>query len=91
MNLHKKRDKSWASSGSGRNYGLSVSYEHFLTFRDDPISLGGNGPDFEQMLDGINLVDQFTAFQSVEFLRGPLWGAKPHYTPNTGETFELIN
>jgi len=67
------------------------SYEHFLTFRDDPISLGGNGPDFEQMLDGINLVDQFTGFQSVEFLRGPLWGAKPHYTPNTGETFELIN
>ena len=66
-----------------------ASYEHYLTARDEPISMGGNGPDYQQLLNGVRAIDNFTRSQSLEFLSGPLWGAKPHYTPGTRQSFEI--
>ena len=56
------------------------SYEHFSSFRDDLISLGDNGPEFEQILNGTDLANRLTVFQSVEFLRGP-YGEQNRITP----------
>ncbi len=68
-----------------------ASYEHYLAARDNPVSMGGNGPDFQQLLEAVEQLDAITFSQSTEFLKGPLWGSKPHYAPSTGENFRLSN
>ncbi len=66
-----------------------ASYEHYLTARDNPVSLGGNGPDFQALLEAVLELSEITYFQSTEFLRGQPFGSPPHYTPGTGENFQL--
>lgn len=66
-----------------------ASYEHYLAARDNPVSMGGNGPDFQQLLAAIETLSAITISQSTEFLKGPLWGSKPHYAQGTGESFRL--
>ena len=68
-----------------------ASFNHYLAARENPISMGGNGPDFQQLLDAVEILNTITFSQSTEFLAGPLWGSKPHYTPSTGESFQRNN
>jgi len=66
-----------------------ASYEHYLAAQNDPVSLGGNGPDFEALLAALVQSNELTLLRSTEFLRGQPFGAPPHYTPGTGENFQL--
>jgi len=68
-----------------------ASFDHYLAAQENPISMGGNGPDFQQLLDAVEIVNTITFSQSTEFLAGPLWGSKPHYAPSTGENFQRNN
>jgi len=67
------------------------SYEHYQTVRDNAVSLGGNGPDFHLMANGLQRLDAMTYESSVQFLKGPLWSSPPHYAPSLNENYRLID
>ena len=67
-----------------------ASWEHYQAMMDSPVSLGGDGPDYEKAVETLQLLDQLTLESSVQFLKGPLFGSPPQYTPPMDGAYRVI-
>ncbi|MDA1371996.1 MAG: hypothetical protein O2971_14685 [Proteobacteria bacterium] len=68
-----------------------ASYDHYRALRDNAVSMGGNGPDYEDVLEAAQQLQAMTRSRSTEFLRGSPFGSPPVYTPAMRETYRLID
>lgn len=67
-----------------------ASFEHFLAVRDDPVAMGGDGPDFEAFTSASGRLNALTQGRSVEFLRGEPYGSPPVHAPGLREDYRLV-
>ena len=67
-----------------------ASFEHYLAVRDDPVAMGGNGPDFEAFTSASGRLNALTQGRSVEFLRGEPYGSPPVHAPGLQEGYRLV-
>jgi hypothetical protein len=63
-----------------------ASYAHWQAVQD-PVSLGGNGPDYDLMQNTREKLNTFTIETSVQLLRGPLYGSPPKHMPALNENY----
>lgn len=68
-----------------------ASYDHYLATRDNTVSMGGNGPDYQDVIDAAAQLEAMTLDRSTEFLRGSPFGSPPQYAPGMNETYRLVD
>lgn len=61
-----------------------ASLEHWKATRD-PVSLGGNGPDWQKCKRGLALRQSLTISSHVTFLEGASMAVKPYFMPGVVE------
>ena len=66
-----------------------ASYDHYLAAQENAVSLGGNGPDYQALVQALERLNELTLYNSTEVLRGQPFGSPPQFTPGTGENFRL--
>lgn len=64
-----------------------ASLEHWKATRD-PVSLGGNGPDWEKCQRGLELRRKLTISTWVIFLKGAMAANAPLFMPGLAEAYE---
>jgi hypothetical protein len=64
-----------------------ASIDHSKATRD-PISLGGNGPDWEKCKRGLALLQGLTVSTNVIFLKGAMAANQPLFMPGLNEAYE---
>ena len=67
-----------------------ASYEHWKASRR-PAELGGNGPDYDKLLDAIQLRRSLSIETKVEFLQGYMYQSPPLFMPGLKERYRRIN
>lgn len=74
-------------------YGLAryASLEHYEAISASPVSLGGDGPDYDAAVRAFELIDELTLESSVRFLKGPLFDSPPVYAPPVDAEYRRAN
>ena len=69
-----------------------ASYEHWLATRPRvSATVGGNGPDWQKMIEAVSLRRSLSQETSVQFLQGYLYDSPPVFLPGLGERYRLGN
>ena len=66
-----------------------ASLDHWQATRK-PISMGGNGPDYDAMVEGLRIRQELTIDTDVTFLQGLNRHNPAYFSPGTGEKFKVI-
>ncbi len=66
-----------------------ASLDHWQATRN-PIKMGGNGPDYDSMVDGLRIRQELTINTDVTFLQGFNGSNSPYFMPGTGEEFKAV-
>ncbi|MCZ6671912.1 MAG: hypothetical protein O7C75_03130 [Verrucomicrobia bacterium] len=67
-----------------------ASYEHWQATQD-PVRLGGNGPDFQMLQNTRQKLDALSQETSAQFLRGPMYASPPKYLPALDEKYRKVD
>jgi hypothetical protein len=67
-----------------------ASLDHWQATRN-PTLMGGNGPDFDSLVEALKIRGELTIDSDVTFLQGFHGPNSPYFLPGSGETFQLIN
>jgi hypothetical protein len=67
-----------------------ASLDHWQATRN-PTLMGGNGPDFDSLVEALKIRGELTIDSDVTFLQGFHGPNSPYFLPGTGEEFQLIN
>lgn len=67
-----------------------ASLDHWQATRN-PTLMGGNGPDFDILVEALKIRGELTIDSDVTFLQGFHGPNSPYFLPGTGEEFQLIN
>jgi hypothetical protein len=65
-----------------------ANYDHYKIVWENAVILGGNGPDYQVMLEAFGTLNALTQEASVEFMRGPLFGSPPQFAPPHDEVYD---
>ena len=69
-----------------------ASHAHWAATRPGVVDgVGGNGPDWDAMIEGVRLRQALTQETTVEFLEGYLYQSTPVFLPGMGERFRMAN
>ncbi len=68
-----------------------ASYEHYLAIRDNAVSMGGNGLDYQEVIRAAGQLNAMTYERSLEFLSGSPFASPPQYAPGINESYRLTN
>jgi hypothetical protein len=67
-----------------------AGHEHWKSTRPQEIAkIGGNGPDWTKMMQGIHLRQSLTIETFVQFLQGYMYSSPPKYMPGLKELYKL--
>ena len=66
-----------------------ASVEHHNISRSDSAALGGDGPDYQAMLNAIGQLNELSLEVDSEFLRGSLYGSPPVHAPAMPGSYRL--
>lgn len=66
-----------------------AGYAHWKAARR-PVSLGGNGPDYQAYAAASRLREDLSTDSTVEFLAGYMSASGPRYMPGLGETYRPV-
>lgn len=67
-----------------------ASYDHWLATRpQESVAIGGNGPDWQNMMDAGRFRQSLTIETSVQFLQGYFYESPPVYLPGLDERYQL--
>jgi hypothetical protein len=64
-----------------------ASYEHWEASRS-PAALGGNGPDYDKLMEAIQFRRSLTIETTLEFLQGHMYHSPPKYMPGLKERYQ---
>ena len=68
-----------------------ASYEHWQASRPRvSVNLGGNGPDWEKMMEAVRFRQSLSLETSVQFLQGYMYQSPPIYLPGLGERYRIL-
>ena len=68
-----------------------ASYEHWkATQPSESAKVGGNGPDWEKMMEAFRFCQSLSFETSVQFLQGYIYSSPPIYMPGLNERYELL-
>ncbi len=68
-----------------------ASWEHYQAVRDDPVAMGGNGPDWQDLVTAVERLNALTVETGpTEFLRGQPFGSPPQFTPGLNENYRRL-
>jgi ligand-binding SRPBCC domain-containing protein len=68
-----------------------ASYEHWKATRpSESVNIGGNGPDWERMMEAIRFHQSMSLETSVQFLQGYMYSSPPKYMPGLNENYKLL-
>lgn len=65
-----------------------ANLEHWKATRE-PISLGGNGPDYEKCVKALKIREDLTIESTVQFLHGSMAPNGPYFLPGLKEVYEF--
>ncbi|MDB5274006.1 MAG: hypothetical protein JWO58_2373 [Chitinophagaceae bacterium] len=65
-----------------------ANLEHWKATRD-PITLGGNGPDYEKCKATLKIREDLTIVSTVQFLHGSMAQNGPYFLPGLKEGYEI--
>ena len=69
-----------------------ASYDHWQATRPRvSANLGGNGPDWQKMIEAVRFRQSLSQETSIQFLRGYLYDSPPIFLPGLGEQYRLGN
>ena len=68
-----------------------ASWAHYQAVRDNPVALGGNGPDWQALVAAVEQLNALTLSNSTEFLRGEPFGSPPQHMPGLNENYRAID
>jgi hypothetical protein len=68
-----------------------ASYEHWKETRPgESAKVGGNGPDWEKMMEAVRFRQSLSLETSVQFLQGYMYSSPPIYMPGLRENYKLL-
>lgn len=65
-----------------------ANLEHWKATRD-PITLGGNGPDYEKCAKALKIREDITIVSTVQFLHGSMAANGPYFLPGLKENYAV--
>ena len=65
-----------------------ANLEHWKATRD-PITLGGNGPDYEKCAKALKIREDITIVSTVQFLHGSMAANGPYFLPGLKESYAV--
>lgn len=65
-----------------------ASLAHYQAIMNGPVSLGGDGPDYDAGFYAFMKENELILESSVRFLKGPLWGSPPLHVPTLDERYQ---
>ena len=68
-----------------------ASIEHYQAIMGDIMALGGDGPDYDLLVSGLQKTGALTQETTRRFLRGELWGSPPSYAPPVDAKYRFAN
>jgi len=68
-----------------------ANLEHYEVIRDNAVSLGGNGPDYQAAERAWKLIGELAVESSVRYLKGPLFDSPPVYAPPEEANYRALD
>ena len=69
-----------------------ASYAHWQATRPQvSANVGGNGPDWQKMMEAVRLRQSLSQATSAQFLQGYLYDSPPVFLPGLGERYQIGN
>ncbi len=65
-----------------------ANLEHWKATRE-PVSLGGNGPDYEKCKEALRIREEITIESTVQFLHGSMAQNGPYFLPGLKENYQI--
>lgn len=68
-----------------------ASYDHWKATRpSESANIGGNGPDWDKMMEAVRFCQSLSLETSVQFLQGYMYSSPPNYMPGLNESYKLL-